>query len=195
MDVHRDQTPLTITYLICSFVTRLHKGHKASALIFKRFTFCDHCGSLLYGLIRQGLQCEACKLNVHKRCEKNVANNCGINPKQMAQLLSQMGISTDKLAPRRPKCTTQPGAAGGGSGSDRPGSGGALAPLSDEGGTDDDEKNKKDALNFDTEFTKEEPVLTPINADVVRSINQDEFKGFSFVNPDFNPGRFQSTPA
>ncbi|XP_026287466.1 protein kinase C isoform X1 [Frankliniella occidentalis] len=113
--------------------------HRFVTHSFKRFTFCDHCGSLLYGLIRQGLQCEACKLNVHKRCEKNVANNCGINPKQMAQLLSQMGISTDKLAPRRSKCTTQPGAAGGGSGSDRPGSGGALAPLSDEGGTDDDE--------------------------------------------------------
>lgn len=79
----------------------------------------------------------ACKLNVHKRCEKNVANNCGINPKQMAQLLSQMGISTDKLAPRRPKCTTQPGAAA--SGSDRPGSGGALAPLSDEATVDEDE--------------------------------------------------------
>lgn len=113
--------------------------HRFVTHSFKRFTFCDHCGSLLYGLIRQGLQCEACKLNVHKRCEKNVANNCGINPKQMAQLLSQMGISTDKSAPRRPKCTTQHGAAGSGSSSDRPGSGGTLAPLSDEATGDDDE--------------------------------------------------------
>nr|XP_023019141.1 protein kinase C [Leptinotarsa decemlineata] len=68
---------------------------------YKRFTFCDHCGSLLYGLIKQGLQCEACSLNVHKRCQKNVANNCGINTKQMAEILSQMGISPDIQPPRR----------------------------------------------------------------------------------------------
>lgn len=54
------------------------------------------------------------------------------------------------------------------------------------------QKSKKDALNFDAEFTKEEPVLTPVNADVVRAINQEEFRGFSFVNPDFNPGRYQA---
>lgn len=58
---------------------------------YKRFTFCDHCGSLLYGLFRQGLQCEVCNLNVHKRCQKNVANNCGINTKQMAEILSAIG--------------------------------------------------------------------------------------------------------
>lgn len=52
------------------------------------------------------------------------------------------------------------------------------------------QKNKKDALNFDAEFTKEDPILTPVNSEVVRSINQEEFKGFSFINRDFNPARF-----
>jgi novel protein kinase C epsilon type len=53
------------------------------------------------------------------------------------------------------------------------------------------QKNKKDALNFDTEFTKEEPILTPVMAEVVRAINQEEFKGFSFVNSEYNPSRYQ----
>ncbi|KAI8424678.1 hypothetical protein MSG28_006633 [Choristoneura fumiferana] len=70
--------------------------HRFVVHSYKRFTFCDHCGSLLYGLIKQGLQCEVCSMNVHKRCQKNVANNCGINTKMMAEILSEMGISPDK---------------------------------------------------------------------------------------------------
>lgn len=35
-------------------------------------------------------------MNVHKRCQKNVANNCGINPKQVALLLQELGI-TDNI--------------------------------------------------------------------------------------------------
>ncbi|GBP93759.1 Protein kinase C [Eumeta japonica] len=35
-------------------------------------------------------------MNVHKRCQKNVANNCGINTKMMAEILNEMGISPDK---------------------------------------------------------------------------------------------------
>ena len=31
-------------------------------------------------------------MNVHKRCQKNVANNCGINTRQMAQVLDQIGV-------------------------------------------------------------------------------------------------------
>jgi len=46
-------------------------------------------------------------------------------------------------------------------------------------------KSKKEATNFDAEFTKEDPVLTPINQDIVKTINQDEFQGFSFHNSEF----------
>lgn len=51
------------------------------------------------------------------------------------------------------------------------------------------QKSARDAVNFDTEFTREEPVLTPVPNDIIRCINQDEFNGFSFVNREFGPER------
>ena len=47
------------------------------------------------------------------------------------------------------------------------------------------QKSKRDVLNFDPEFTKEDPVLTPVNPEVVRTIEQTEFAGFSFYNSDY----------
>jgi len=71
--------------------------HRFNVHTYKRPTFCEHCGSLLYGIIKQGVQCEACGMNVHKRCAKNVANSCGVNPKQLSELLSAIGLTGDKL--------------------------------------------------------------------------------------------------
>uniref|UniRef100_A0AC35U9L6 Protein kinase C n=1 Tax=Rhabditophanes sp. KR3021 TaxID=114890 RepID=A0AC35U9L6_9BILA len=77
--------------------------HRFAVHSYKRPTFCDHCGSMLYGLINQGLQCSTCKLNVHKRCQKNVANSCGINAKQMASELAQLGLTGDKMSLKQKK--------------------------------------------------------------------------------------------
>lgn len=43
---------------------------------YKSPCFCDHCGSLLYGLVKQGLKCQECGTNIHMRCEKNTPANC-----------------------------------------------------------------------------------------------------------------------
>ncbi|XP_052007007.1 protein kinase C epsilon type-like [Xyrauchen texanus] len=72
--------------------------HKFSIHNYKVLTFCDHCGSLLWGLLRQGLQCKVCKMNVHKRCENNVAPNCGVDARGIAKVLSDLGVTPDKLS-------------------------------------------------------------------------------------------------
>ena len=53
-------------------------------------TFCEHCGTLLYGLFRQGLKCEVCGVNCHKKCEKLMPNLCGINQKLLAEKLNEV---------------------------------------------------------------------------------------------------------
>lgn len=47
------------------------------------------------------MKCEVCSMNIHRRCEENVANNCGINTKQLAEILNEMGITMDKSTPPR----------------------------------------------------------------------------------------------
>jgi novel protein kinase C epsilon type len=57
-------------------------------------------------------------MNIHRRCEENVANNCGINTKQLAEMLNEMDKST---SPRRSKYinpSTSDNSSGGGSSDD-----------------------------------------------------------------------------
>ncbi|KAG8437850.1 hypothetical protein GDO86_008520 [Hymenochirus boettgeri] len=43
---------------------------------YKSPAFCDYCGEMLWGLVRQGLKCQGCGLNYHKRCAFKIPNNC-----------------------------------------------------------------------------------------------------------------------
>ncbi|XP_055018994.1 protein kinase C epsilon type-like isoform X1 [Boleophthalmus pectinirostris] len=72
--------------------------HKFSLHSFKVLTFCDHCGSLLWGLLRQGLQCKVCKVNIHRRCEQNMAPTCGVDARGIAKVLSDLGVTPDKIS-------------------------------------------------------------------------------------------------
>ena len=47
-------------------------------------------------------------MNVHKRCKDNVANTCGINPRLMADILHDMGMSVGKLSLPGQKTGKQP---------------------------------------------------------------------------------------
>uniref|UniRef100_A0A8C5S8Y6 AGC-kinase C-terminal domain-containing protein n=1 Tax=Laticauda laticaudata TaxID=8630 RepID=A0A8C5S8Y6_LATLA len=42
----------------------------------------------------------------------------------------------------------------------------------------------KDVSNFDPEFLKEEPILTPIEEGILSMINQEEFRNFSYTDPE-----------
>lgn len=45
--------------------------------------------------------------------------------------------------------------------------------------------NPRDTSNFDKDFTNMPVTFTPIEAVIVKAINQDEFKDFSYQNPDW----------
>ncbi|RDD47363.1 Protein kinase C [Trichoplax sp. H2] len=71
--------------------------HNFATHSYRSPAFCDHCGSLLYGLFRQGKQCKECKRNVHFRCIQYVPNDCGINKAQVGAALAAIGRSSDFL--------------------------------------------------------------------------------------------------
>jgi len=46
-------------------------------------------------------------------------------------------------------------------------------------------RNALDVSYFDEAFTKEVAKLTPVDGDFLASVNQGQFKGFSYTNPNY----------
>ncbi|XP_078533249.1 protein kinase C theta type isoform X1 [Lissotriton helveticus] len=69
---------------------KIDMPHRFKVYNYKSPTFCEHCGTLLWGLAKQGLKCEECAMNVHHKCQNKVANLCGVNQKLMAEALAMI---------------------------------------------------------------------------------------------------------
>uniref|UniRef100_A0A3B5BCL5 Serine/threonine-protein kinase n=1 Tax=Stegastes partitus TaxID=144197 RepID=A0A3B5BCL5_9TELE len=69
---------------------------------YKAPAFCDDCGEMLWGLVRQGLKCEGCGLNYHKRCAFKIPNNCsGVKKRR----LSNVSLPGSAMSVARPPST------------------------------------------------------------------------------------------
>lgn len=47
------------------------------------------------------------------------------------------------------------------------------------------QRNRRDTCNFDKEFTKMPVDLTPTDKLVIMNLDQDDFLGFSYTNPEY----------
>ncbi|VDO43724.1 unnamed protein product [Haemonchus placei] len=77
---------------------------------YKAPTFCDFCGELLFGLVKQGLKCQGCGLNYHKRCASKIPNNCNGSRQRRPSAIPLSPSSsnvlnlTDRRQSRRDSC-------------------------------------------------------------------------------------------
>ncbi|XP_027204598.2 serine/threonine-protein kinase D3 isoform X1 [Dermatophagoides pteronyssinus] len=91
------------------------RRHSLSIHSYKSPTFCDFCGEMLLGLFHQGLKCEGCGLNYHKRCAYKLPNNCSYGRRRRSstylpqpQSQTPQQHSPNSATPTTPICPSSP---------------------------------------------------------------------------------------
>ncbi|KAI5629057.1 hypothetical protein C0J50_8209, partial [Silurus asotus] len=82
------------------------RPHSLVVQSYRTPTFCNHCGEMLWGIIRQGLKCEGCGLDFHKRCAAMLSNDC-------SRVYRPCGPSLSLFPPSRPRSTSLSNHSGG----------------------------------------------------------------------------------
>ncbi|KAK9972346.1 hypothetical protein ABG768_025661 [Culter alburnus] len=73
-----------------------YRPHSLVVQSYRTPTFCHQCGEMLWGLVRQGLKCEGCGLDFHKRCAFKLPNDC-------SRVYRRCGPSLSLFPPGRPR--------------------------------------------------------------------------------------------
>ncbi|XP_036002214.1 serine/threonine-protein kinase D3 [Fundulus heteroclitus] len=96
-DELRDGDLIEIVVAGSASVTEMRmRPHSLVVQSYRTPTFCHHCGEMLWGLVRQGLKCEGCGLDFHKRCAFLLPNDC-------SRVRRQISTSFSLFPPRRPR--------------------------------------------------------------------------------------------
>ncbi|KAG9346662.1 hypothetical protein JZ751_006974 [Albula glossodonta] len=83
------------------------RPHTLVVQSYRTPTFCHHCGEMLWGLVRQGLKCEGCGLDFHKRCALLLPSDC-------SRVRRRCGPSLSLFPPGRPRASSLSAQTGGG---------------------------------------------------------------------------------
>nr|CAH0105340.1 unnamed protein product [Daphnia galeata] len=75
------------------------RPHQLNVHSYKSPAFCDFCGEMLFGLVRQGLKCEFCGLSFHKRCVYKIPNNCSYTRSRRSSSSLTPSLLTPSLLP------------------------------------------------------------------------------------------------
>ncbi|VDM43550.1 unnamed protein product [Toxocara canis] len=67
--------------------------HTLAVHNYKTLTVCKVCDKMLIGLMKQGLRCRDCKVNVHKKCAAYLPLNCQIADGSITPSFDQMSVS------------------------------------------------------------------------------------------------------